>query len=296
MKTWNEFKKEQDGIKLVLIQGSPRYDDCCPGETSKTAKIINKVIKELPDYIETTVIDLAVKCDGLTIQPCKGCVGTASGYHCHWPCDCYEPNSKDLPDFMHDNKVYDKLEKSDGFVVFSPIHWDQTSTQVKAMFDRLVCASMSLPAAVANQIFDGDVKNPAKTRAASKSGEHVSLLKNHLEGKYAGFFVQGNDGGNDYKEFVKGPGNKSLPVLPPAYMENKPKQRDEKEIIRQAVDGIIRQCLYSGIYVKDDCVDGVIVGKGQDYTSINDKLAREYFKRAKQVVLNVAKHIRHTPS
>ncbi len=59
MKTWNEFKKEQDGIKLVLIQGSPRYDDCCPGETSKTAKIINKVIKELPDYIETTVIDLA---------------------------------------------------------------------------------------------------------------------------------------------------------------------------------------------------------------------------------------------
>ncbi len=23
------------------------------------------------------------------IQPCKGCISTAGGYHCHFPCSCY---------------------------------------------------------------------------------------------------------------------------------------------------------------------------------------------------------------
>jgi multimeric flavodoxin WrbA len=64
--------------------------------------------------------------------------------HCHWFCSCYAPNDDKNPDLMYEAKIYDKLEACDGFMVVSPQHWYSVSSQVKTMFDRLVCANLTI--------------------------------------------------------------------------------------------------------------------------------------------------------
>jgi len=49
--------------------------------------------------------------------------------------------------------------------------------------------------------------------------------------------------------------------------------------------------VYSGIYVKEGCVDGLISGFGTDYPTNDDKLEQELFRRSRKVVDNLIGHI-----
>lgn len=267
--------------KIVVFAASPRSKKTCPGEDGKTLEIAKRAVKSLPKDVSVDFIDLSVKGDGVVVQPCKGCVSTAGGYMCHWQCTCYGPDSynKDLPDKMYEDDIYTKLERADGFAVFAPVNWYSVPTQVKAMFDRLVCANLTLTKHQAFDILDIG-KNVKKTTELSKSGEYDDWLKNHLEGKFAAFFIHGNGGADDYK-------NKPLP--------DSFDEKTEAEVggAKAAIMPIVAQCKYSGIYVPDDLIFAKHINEGLDYAEANDVFDKKdfIFKNAEKLLGKLVSHI-----
>jgi len=198
-------------------------------------------------------------------------------HNCHWYCTCYKKNDEKKPDFMYDGDIYTKLEKCDAFLVFSPIHWYSVSSQVKALFDRLVCASQTLHYDDAIKVLGkGNLKNSEITGKFAQSGEYNDLLKNHLEGKVAGFYVHGDDGANDYdgKDFPKS-------------------FKDENFTPKQAIIPIVNQCRYSGINVPNDLIEAFYINKGKDYYTSNLDLENlsKPFDNADRLLENLKKYI-----
>lgn len=270
MLRFDEFAREKGKKKVVLVVGSARSPDCCPDEKSKTHKLAEIIKERFSEEVRFQVVDLSVKCDGVTVQPCKGCVSTSS-FHCHWACDCYGKKS-DPKDLMHQQDVYRKLEECDGFFVLTPINWSSCTSVVKSFFDRLVCANLTITADEAKEIMEGDVKDGKKSRALERSGKYNSMLKNHLEGKRAGFFAHGNEGGSDYLEFAADK-RKLLPLVPESLADYE--NRHGKEDVSKLLDPLVRQCVYSGIHVDDSCVRVVTYGFGESYGEANDRFKKE---------------------
>jgi multimeric flavodoxin WrbA len=267
---FSEFAENKSKKKVVLVVGSARSPDCCPDEKSKTHKIADLIRKEFSNRVKFEVVDLSVKCDGVTVQPCKGCVSTSS-FHCHWSCDCYGKKS-DPKDLMHQQDVYKKLEDCDGFFVLTPINWSSCSSVVKSFFDRLVCANLTITADEAKELMEGDVKDRKKSRELERSGKYNAMLKNHLEGKRAGFFAHGNEGGSDYLQFAADK-RKTLPVIPESLSDYEKRHGDED--VSRLLDPLVRQCVYSGVHVDDCCVRVVTYGFGVSYGEANDRFDRE---------------------
>jgi multimeric flavodoxin WrbA len=246
--------------KILLFQGSPRSQKSCANQKSKSEKVCEYLLEKWSPFVTFEYVNLSV--GSISIQPCKGCVSTANGMHCHWKCSCYIKNSRHSPDLMYEEDIYDKLEQCDGFMVVSPIHWYSVSTQVKAMFDRLVCANQTITTEQAIQIFgDGNIKTAELTGQAELEGEYKDLLKNHLEGKWASFFVHGDDGANDYDG-------------------NQPYTGDLSWDVKNSVMPLVYQCRYSGINVTDDLVEAFYINKGLDYFEANLQPNQELFERA----------------
>jgi multimeric flavodoxin WrbA len=283
-----EFAKEKSKKKVVLIVGSARNPGCCPDEQSKTHKIAERLKRDFADFVKFEVVDLSVKCDGVNVQPCKGCISTSS-FHCHWPCDCYGTKS-DPKDLMHEQNVYRKLEECDGFFVLTPVNWSACSSVVKSFFDRLVCANLTMTAEQAEEIMDGDVKDSKKSRTLERSGEYNGMLKNHLEGKRAGFFAHGNEGGSDYLQFAMNK-RKMLPVIPESLSEYE--SIHGKEDISRFLDPLVRQCVYSGIHVDDCCVRVATYGFGESYGEANDRFESEdsLYNSAAKTFLNLIERL-----
>lgn len=186
-----------------------------------------------------------------------------------------------LPDIMYQQKVYEKLERCDGFAVFTPVHWHATSTGVKAMFDRLVCANLSLSQADARLLTSDDIKNPKKTRALAQGNEHDSMLKNWLAGKVAAFFVHGDDGADDYTG--------DQPAMP-STVDTFAEARVSPP--RRAVAPIVAQVRYSGIHVPEHLIEALMIGKGIDYASSNDLSLKGPKAKAGTLLRRLAREIR----
>ena len=266
---------------LLLFQGSPRDIDTCPNMNSKTSKVIDYIIDKWSPFANIEVIDLSVNLNKKPIiQPCKGCISTAGGYQCHWACSCYSKNSKDHPDLMHDYDIYGKLERCDAFLVFSPINWFSLSTQVKALFDRLVCANLTLTVEDAKKLLGEDnLKKSEITGKYNKSGKYDDMLRNHLEGKACGFYIHGDDGASDY----------SNRELPESYSDvlNDPFSIDPKQVILP----FVMQMKYSGIFVPDDLIQAFYINKGIDYYTANKKMEKEFFNRADILMDNLLNYL-----
>jgi len=244
-----------DKINIVAFQGSPRTKDSCSGGNSKTSFLLNEAIQKITKEVKITLIDLKVMDNDPQIRPCKGCIGTSNGFHCHYPCDCYDKGDG-TNDLMHEKDVYKKLKKADGFVVFTPVHWSGPSSQVKALFDRLVCVNLTLTQEQAKEIYGKDIKNPKLTIAAEQSGKYRDLLKNHYEGKVAAFFIHGDDGADDYV-------NRKIPLSMVDCKQNS--YINPKE----AIMPIVNQCRYSGIFVPENCIEGNVFGYKEKYSQNN---------------------------
>lgn len=284
MKSFLEYLAEatqgnQPKIKLVAIQGSPRTIDSCSGGDSKTSFLLEKAIDSLPKDIKVDLIDLKVMDTDPQVRPCKGCIGTSNGFHCHFPCDCYDKDDG-TDDLMHQENVYERMQKADGFVVFTPVHWYGPSSQVKAFFDRLVCVNLTLTREDAKRIYGKDIKDPKKTIAAEKSGEYRNLLKNHFEGKFGAFFIHGDDGANDYN-------NGKIPLSMAQY-----KTQDYMSP-KEAIMPIVNQCRYSGIFVHEDCIHGQVFGYKKPYSQNNiDVKKSEMIENAAKLVNCLVDQIR----
>jgi multimeric flavodoxin WrbA len=268
------IRKLGDKLNIVIFSGSPRDPDTCSGQISKTHKVVDYILEKWDYLIDFEFIDLSVNLDKKpNIQPCKGCVSTAGGFHCHFSCSCFKKGSKKQPDLLKELDVYEKLEKSDGFIVVTPIHWYSVSSQVKLLFDRLVCINQTLRKEDAiNLMGSGNIKNPEITGKFSKSGEYNNLLRNHLEGKFCAFYAHGDDGANDYygKEFPK-----SYDPLDDTFSKNP----------KSILDPFVLQMKYSGVFVPNNFIESFYINKGVDYYSANkDPLNDELFERADKLI------------
>jgi len=258
---------------IIIFQGSPRSENSCAGQKSKSEKVCEYLLDKWSPFVNFEYIDLSV--GKVKIQPCKGCVSTANGMHCHWKCTCYSKGSEKSPDLMYEADIYDKLQNCHGFMVISPINWYAVSTQVKAMFDRLVCANQTITKEQAIEIFgDGNIKMADFTGQAELEGEYKHLLKNHLEGKWASFLVHGDDGANDYDG-------------------NQPFTGDLSWDVRNSVMPLVYQCRYSGLNCPDDLVESFYINKGLDYFEANLQPNKELFDRADNLMDKLISYLDH---
>jgi multimeric flavodoxin WrbA len=238
---------------LVLIQGSPRRKDSCANQTSKSQKVVEHIISKWGALVDIELIDLSVN-EKPTISPCKGCVSTAGGFHCHWPCSCFKKGLK-TPDLLYEKDAYEKLERCDGFIVISPIHWYSVSTNVKAMFDRLVCSNLTLTTGQAEKMFGkGNIKNQEFTSREEIKAKNTHLLKNHLKGKVGGFYIHGDDGANDYSD------------RPVPYVGDKEDNWQPKD----AIMPIVYQMRYSEVICPDNLIMAFYVNEGKPYSKADD--------------------------
>ena len=115
------------------ICGSPRNDETCPGEMSKTFRL-SELAREIVEAagVEVDLLDLSRLTSeyGRVIHPCKGCVSTAMPL-CHWPCSCY-PNHAlgQVNDWM--NEIYPRWVAAHGVMIVTPVHWYQAPERAQA--------------------------------------------------------------------------------------------------------------------------------------------------------------------
>ena len=134
--------------RILIINGSMRSDQTCPGEMSKTWRLVEhgaRSVIEAKRGFEVDVLDLSRLTSeyGRVIYPCKACVSTAMPL-CHWPCSCY-PNHAigQVNDWM--NEIYPMWVAAHGIMIVTPVNWYQAPAALKAMIDRLVCADGGNP-------------------------------------------------------------------------------------------------------------------------------------------------------
>jgi multimeric flavodoxin WrbA len=171
--------------RALLVNGSPRSEHTCPGEMSKSYRLVELARLTLEgEHIAVRVLDLSRLASefGREIHPCKGCFSTAPAL-CHWPCSCY-PNYSlgQVHDWM--NEIYPMWVEAHGVMIISPVNWYQVTSPVKLMMDRLVCA---------------DGGNPDPTLTHGKHADEAKAIEmqgwdypKHLAGRVFSVVVHGD--------------------------------------------------------------------------------------------------------
>jgi hypothetical protein len=84
---------ENEPRRILIISGSSRSEHTCPGEMSKTwrlVKLAEPVFSGMGFAVDILDLSRLTSEYGRQIHPCKSCVSTSMAL-CHWPCSCY-PN------------------------------------------------------------------------------------------------------------------------------------------------------------------------------------------------------------
>jgi multimeric flavodoxin WrbA len=177
--------------RILLVCGAARHDQTCPGEMSKTFRLI-QLARELIEQaigFETDLLDLShlTARYGRQILPCKACVSTAMPL-CHWPCSCYPNHAMgQVNDWM--NEIYPRWVAAHGILIVTPVYWYQAPSVLKLMIDRLVCA-------------DGGNPDPTTTRGKTVADAKRLELEGwgypkHLAGRAFGLVVHGDVAGTE---------------------------------------------------------------------------------------------------
>ena len=131
---------------ILLINGATRSEHTCPGEMSKTFRLVTVAQECMREQgMDVEILDLSRTASeyGRTIFPCKTCVSTAMPL-CHWPCSCYPNHSlAQVNDWMND--IYPMWVRAHGIMIISPVNWYMAPSALKSMIDRLVCADGGNP-------------------------------------------------------------------------------------------------------------------------------------------------------
>ena len=174
--------------RVLLICGSARNDGTCPGEMSKTFRLLELARETLEQSgLFTDVLDLSLLTSayGHKIHPCKGCASTAMPL-CHWPCSCYPNHAlNQTNDWMAE--IYERWTAAHAVIIVSPVYWYQSPSPLKLMIDRLVCA---------------DGGNPDPTSTSGKNAGKAKELEmagwdypQHLAGRAYGLIIHGDVAG-----------------------------------------------------------------------------------------------------
>ena len=239
-------------FRVLVVSGSGRRQYNCPGVDAKSRALMFRMADRLPQGWEVDVEDLGNVYARARIQSCNGCVSTSMAL-CVWPCNCYERDNRDEPDLMWDLDLYARLDLADAWAFVAPVNWYAPTSNLKAMFDRLVCMNGGNPR---EELIDH--KDPEKARELEHSPQWRELSINHLEGRTAAFFCYG-DGGGDELDAQGYPG-----VL--RHREWFDPAREPFADERDAYAPLVWQCRYSGIEVPDALWKHVEFGRGRKYS------------------------------
>jgi multimeric flavodoxin WrbA len=174
--------------QILVVNASPRTDQTCPGEMSKTYRLARLAQDALVQGGATVdLLDLSMLTSeyGRVIYPCKACVSTAMPL-CHWPCSCY-PNHGlgQTQDWM--NELYPRWVAAHGVLIVTPVNWYHVPSVLKLMIDRLVCADGGNPDPTSTH-----GKNPAEAKALELAGWDYPK---HLAGRAFAVVVHGDVAG-----------------------------------------------------------------------------------------------------
>ncbi len=180
--------KSSGPAKVLLICGSARNDGTCPGEISKTFRLVElarEVLESADVVVDVLDLSLITSDYDRNIHPCKGCVSTAMPL-CHWPCSCY-PNHAlhQTNDWMAE--IYERWTAAHAVIIATPVYWYQSPSPLKLMIDRLVCAD----GGNADPTSTGG-KDPAQAKALELAGWNYPK---HLAGRGYGLIVHGDVAG-----------------------------------------------------------------------------------------------------
>jgi multimeric flavodoxin WrbA len=191
IRTALEKQRDRTGPRRVLlISASSRTDETCPGEMAKSFRLVKIAESALiAAGVQVDLLDLsALNAEyGRRILPCKGCVSTAMPL-CHWPCSCYPNHSLgQVHDWM--NELYPRFTAAHGIMIVTPVYWYQSTSPLKLLMDRLVCA---------------DGGNPDPTSTQGKDAEKAKAIEmkgwdfpRHLAGRAYSIVVHGDAAGAD---------------------------------------------------------------------------------------------------
>jgi multimeric flavodoxin WrbA len=239
-------------FRVLILAGSDRRQYNCPGVDSKARALMLRMAEHLPQGWEIDYEDVGNLYGRARIQSCNACASTAMPL-CVWPCNCYEPGNKDEPDLMWDLDLYSRLDLADAWAIIGPVNWYGPTSNLKLLFDRLVCASGGNPC---EDLIDH--KNPEKAMALEHAPEWEQLSRNHLEGRTAAFFCYSDAGANEMD-----------PSGRPKKLRHKgwfnPDQEPFAEM-RQAYAPLVWQCRFSGIEVPDQLWTHALTGAGLPYS------------------------------
>ncbi len=188
----DEYQDPAGPNRILLISASDRNKDTCPGEVSKSMRML-EMAREIIGQSRDTVYEILDLSEmtaeyGKTIHPCKACVSTAMPL-CHWPCSCYPHQSLgQIHDWMND--IYPMWVRAHGIMLITPVYWHQAPSCLKLLIDRLVCA-------------DGGNEDPTSTHG--KKIEEAKALERagwnyprHFKGRMFSLVVHGDYAGVDH--------------------------------------------------------------------------------------------------
>jgi hypothetical protein len=227
-----------------------------------------RMAERLPQEWEIDYEDLGNVYGRARIQSCNACASTAMPL-CVWPCNCYEPGHKDEPDLLWDLDLYSRLDLADAWAVIGPVNWYGPTSNLKLLFDRLVCASGGNP----REDLIGH-KDPEKAMALEKSPEWEGLSLNHLEGRTAAFFLYSDAGANEMGADGRPKKLRHKPWFDPG--------QEPFEDMRQAYAPLVWQCRFSGVEVPDQLWTHALTGEGLAYSDnqAEDMVREEPFMTA----------------
>jgi multimeric flavodoxin WrbA len=174
--------------RVLLINGSSRSEHTCPGEMSKSWRLVEIARRVFEaEQCGLDILDLSRLASeyGRNIHPCKACFSTAAAL-CHWPCSCYPNHSLgQVQDWM--NEIYPLWVGAHGVMLVTPVNWYFAASPMKLMMDRLVCA---------------DGGNPDPTRTDGKDAKKAKAIElagwdypRHLGGRLFSVVVHGDTEG-----------------------------------------------------------------------------------------------------
>jgi hypothetical protein len=170
-------------------------------------------------------------------------------------CNCYAKGDKKEPDLMWNLDLYARLDMADAWAIIGPI--------------KLVCAfnkseSPIRPVGVHEwrQPDEKTInhKNPEKAIELEKTDAWKQLSQNHLEGRTAGFFCYGDQGGDELDSSGR-----------PKILAHKTYFDPEQEPFeneRDAYAPLVWQCRYGGVEVPDALWQYGLIGEGKEYSAM----------------------------
>lgn len=243
---------EKRPFRVLLIAGSGRRQYNCPGVDSKARTLMLRMVDQLPQDWEIDYEDMGNVFGRARIQSCNACVSTSMAL-CVWPCNCYAKDNAKEPDLLWNLDLYARLDLADAWAFIAPVNWYGPTSNLKLLFDRLVCMNGGNPR---EDLIKH--KDPELAMALEHTPEFEALSVNHLEGRTAAFFCYGDGGGDEMDEAGRPQLLRHPDYFDPAH--------EPFTDMRQAYAPLVWQCRYGGIEVPDPLWTYTETGRGKKYS------------------------------